>query len=106
QIGICGRIKSESAIGLNRNQWSVWVGICNYDTAGASGLKVEAGGRAEVYAGILTGATVSGANASLTLMTPQTETADGDRTLSLTGQVSVTEGGRLVSQRGADMSGA
>ncbi|EHW5574651.1 hypothetical protein SK168_004130 [Salmonella enterica] len=27
QIGIRGRIKSESAIGLNRNQWSVWVGI-------------------------------------------------------------------------------
>jgi hypothetical protein len=27
QIGIRGRIKSESAIGLNRNQWSVWIGI-------------------------------------------------------------------------------
>ncbi|HFN1103752.1 TPA: ABC transporter transmembrane domain-containing protein [Klebsiella variicola subsp. variicola] len=27
QIGIRGRIKLESAIGLNRNQWSVWVGI-------------------------------------------------------------------------------
>jgi len=29
QIGISGRIKSESAIGLHRNQWSVWVGICS-----------------------------------------------------------------------------
>ncbi|KAB3083302.1 hypothetical protein F9222_26265, partial [Escherichia coli] len=77
-----------------------------YGLSSALDLKVEAGGRAEVYAGTLTGAKVSGANASLTLMTPQTETADGDLTLSLTGQVSVTEGGRLVSQRGADMSGA
>ena len=67
-----------------------------YGTAAASGLKVEAGGRAEVYAGTLTGAKVSGANASLTLMTPQTETDGSDLTLSLTGQVSVTEGGRLV----------
>ena len=72
----------------------------------ASDLSVETGGRAAVYAGTLSGATVKGANASLTLMTPQTETADGDLTLSLTGKVSVTEGGRLVSQRGADMSGA
>ncbi|KAB3084246.1 hypothetical protein F9222_25535, partial [Escherichia coli] len=52
-------------------------------TARASDLTVEAGGRATVYAGTLTGATVSGANASLTLMTPQTKTADGDLTLSL-----------------------
>ncbi|HHN8868776.1 TPA: AIDA repeat-containing protein, partial [Escherichia coli] len=77
-----------------------------YGTAGASDLTVEAGGRATVYAGTLTGATVSGANASLTLMTPQTETYDSDLTLSLKGQVSVTEGGRLVAQRGADMSEA
>ncbi|WP_261628378.1 autotransporter adhesin family protein, partial [Escherichia coli] len=49
-----------------------------YGTAGASDLKVETGGRATVYAGTLTGATVSGANASLTLMTPQTETYDSD----------------------------
>ena len=75
-----------------------------YGTASASDLTVEADGRAEVYAGTLTGATVSGANASLTLMTPQTKTADGDLPLSLTGQVSVTGGGRLVSQRGADIS--
>ncbi|KAB3083999.1 hypothetical protein F9222_25825, partial [Escherichia coli] len=34
-----------------------------YGTARASDLTVEAGGRAEVYAGTLTGATVSGANA-------------------------------------------
>lgn len=67
---------------------------------------MEAGGRAEVYAGTLTGATVSEANASLTLMTPQTRAGGSDLTLSLTGQVLVTEGGRLVSQRGADMSGA
>ncbi|WP_261628312.1 autotransporter adhesin family protein, partial [Escherichia coli] len=47
-----------------------------YGTAGASDLTMEAGGRATVYAGTLTGATVSGKDASLTLMTPQTETYD------------------------------
>nr|WP_239914466.1 hypothetical protein [Salmonella enterica] len=30
-MGIRGRIKSESAIGLHRNQWSVWVGIRKRD---------------------------------------------------------------------------
>lgn len=30
QIEIRGRIKSESAIGLHWNEWSVWVGIGNY----------------------------------------------------------------------------
>ncbi|KAB3081710.1 hypothetical protein F9222_26845, partial [Escherichia coli] len=39
-----------------------------YGSSSASDLSVEAGGRATVYAGTLTGATVSGANASLTLM--------------------------------------
>ncbi|HHN8868849.1 TPA: AIDA repeat-containing protein, partial [Escherichia coli] len=75
-------------------------------TASASDLKVETGGRATVYAGTLTGATVSGKDATLTLMTPQTETYDSDLTLSLKGKVSVTEGGRLVAQRDADMSEA
>ncbi len=65
-------------------------------TASASDLTVEAGGRATVYAGTLTGATVSGANASLTLMTPRTRADGSDLTLSLKGQVSVTEGDRLV----------
>ncbi|EFO2135601.1 hypothetical protein DPI70_25500, partial [Escherichia coli] len=77
-----------------------------YDgTAGASDLTVEAGGRATVYAGTLTGAAVSGEAASLTLMTPQTRTSDSDLTLSLTGNVSVTDRARLVALRGADMSG-
>ncbi|KAB3083010.1 hypothetical protein F9222_26425, partial [Escherichia coli] len=75
-------------------------------TTRASDLTVEAGGRAEVYAGTLTGATVSGANASLTLMTIIDDKEMNLVFPSLTGQVSVTEGGRLVSQRGADMSGA
>ena len=77
-----------------------------FGTSSASDLTVDAGGRATVYAGTLTGATVSGEDATLTLMTPQTETKDSDFTLSLTGNVSVTDHARLVAQRGADMSGA
>ncbi|HBA2641153.1 TPA: hypothetical protein J6M74_004676, partial [Escherichia coli] len=54
-----------------------------FGTSSASDLTVDAGGRATVYAGTLTGATVSGEDATLTLMTPQTETKDSDFTLSL-----------------------
>ncbi|HHN6585557.1 TPA: AIDA repeat-containing protein, partial [Escherichia coli] len=75
-----------------------------YGSSSASDLTVEAGGRAEVYAGTLTGATVSGKDATLTLMTPQ---GDKESIIStLKGKVSVTDHASLVSQRGADMSEA
>lgn len=51
QIGIRGRIKSESAIGLNRNQWSVWVGIRTYSLEmfrKQVSLQVERGRRSSV----------------------------------------------------------
>ncbi|HAW0896859.1 TPA: autotransporter outer membrane beta-barrel domain-containing protein, partial [Escherichia coli] len=72
-----------------------------YGQSAASDLTVEAGGWATVYAGTLTGATVTGENATLMLMRQQTGTD-----LSLTGNVTVTDHARLVAQRDADMSGA
>uniref|UniRef100_UPI0021C02988 AIDA repeat-containing protein n=1 Tax=Escherichia coli TaxID=562 RepID=UPI0021C02988 len=75
-----------------------------YGTAGASGLTVEAGGRAAVYAGTLTGATVSGKNTTLTLMTPKIGPGGYDLPLALKGKVSVTDHASLVSQREADLS--